>query len=61
MNTISSFVIFNDFDFIFLSMSCLFESIKLFFFSKNKIKMGKKKKEGMGLVVSVSDLLKRSP
>ena len=36
LGVISSFIVFNDFDYMFLSNYCYFESIKLFFSSKKK-------------------------
>ena len=36
LDIISSFVVFSDFDYMFLSIYCLLESIKLFLFQKKK-------------------------
>ena len=38
MDVVSLFMIFSDFDYMFLLISCLFESMKLFFSSNKKTK-----------------------
>ena len=39
LDIVLSFMIFRDFDYMFLSMYCQFESMKLFFFFKKNIKI----------------------
>ena len=38
LDVVSSFMIFSNFDYIFISMYCLLETMKLFFFQKKKRK-----------------------
>ena len=54
MDVVSSFVVFSYFNYMFLSMYCLFESMKIFFSSKKE----KGKKEFYNTISSLGEALK---